>query len=345
MIPYGREYTCEHGEPHGDCETCPGPTLLQRLREHLLDTAGLDALPEPKHLIHGVLYIDGLAWLVGRPGHGKTLVALDMAGSVGTGLSWQGYQVQQGTVLYLIAEGARGIRPRVRAWESAAGQKMTGVMFIPVAVQAATDPAWQALCDLARELGPVLIVIDTQARTTVGLEENSARDMGLFVDKLERLRASCGACVLVLHHTPRNGEHIRGSTAMEGAATTVIRVVKDGGVLTLTNDPEEGGKQKDGEPFDPIYLRLIPHDPSVIVTATDRPAASDLDSKAVREMLAGWWQSQGSEPVSVAVLVKSGVCTERTFHRHRKALVNAGHVAAEGKGNQVRYRLVRDPSA
>jgi len=95
----------------------------ERLRAALLDTAGLDTLPEPEPLIHGVLQRDSLAWLAGRPGSAKTFVALDMAGAVGAGETWQGYRVTQGPVLYLIAEGARGIRPRVRAWESASGRK------------------------------------------------------------------------------------------------------------------------------------------------------------------------------------------------------------------------------
>lgn len=368
MIEYGQDYTCAHGEPPGDCGQCADADYLKafereqdaryatgdpsgspdaalvRLRAALLDTAGLDAIPEPEPLIDGVLYRDGLAWLAGRPAHGKTLIALDVAGSVATGLPWHAYPVRQGRVLYLIAEGARGIRPRVRAWETAAKQAMAGVTFLPVAVQASNATYWRALCTLAAELRPALVVLDTQARVSVGMEENSAKDMGVLVDRLEELRAACAACVLTLHHTPRDGNHIRGSTALEGAAQTVIRVSKEGGVLTLTNDPDEGGKQKDAEPFDPIHLRIVPSGSSVILTATDRPHQTDVDAPAIRDMLSRWWQWHGSEPVSVAVLVKSGATSERTFHRHKKALLDKAWITKSGAGNATKYALVKDPA-
>jgi hypothetical protein len=45
------------------------------------------------------------------------MVTIDLAGHVGTGMKWHGHHVRQGTVVYLVAEGARGIRKRVRAWE------------------------------------------------------------------------------------------------------------------------------------------------------------------------------------------------------------------------------------
>lgn len=316
-----------------------------RLEGALLDTAGLDTIGDPIPLIRDVLQTDSLAWLAGRPGHAKTLIALDLAGCVGTGEHWQGHPVQQGEVLYLIAEGVRGIRQRVRAWETSMGRPMSDVIFLPVAVQSANTVQWKALCELAAKRRPALIVVDTQARVTVGMEENSSKDMGVFVDQLERLRRYSGACILTLHHTPRNSDNLRGSTAMEGAATTIIKAVKEGETVTLHNDPEEGGKQKDWEPFDTIHLRLIPTDSSVIVCRGSEAPASDLETHTVKTMLTRWWQWHGSDPVSVSVLVKSDVCSERTFHRHKIALVRAGLVAKEGKGNQVRYHLVRDPSS
>jgi len=82
---------------------------------------------------------------------------------------------------------------------------------------------------------------------------------------------------------------------------------------------------------------------SVVLTATDRPAKIDLNGKAVQSMLTAWWQSLGSDPASVSVLVKATGCSERTFHRARKALIDKGMIAAEGRGNQVRYRLLQEP--
>jgi RecA-family ATPase len=217
-----------------------------RLEAALLDTAGLDTIGDPIPLIRDVLQTDSLAWLAGRPGHAKTLIALDLAGCVGTGQHWQGFPVQQGQVLYLIAEGVRGIRQRVRAWETSMGQPMSGVTFLPVAVQSANTTQWKALCELAAKRRPALIVVDTQARVTVGMEENSSKDMGVFVDQLERLRRYSGACILTLHHTPRNSDNLRGSTAMEGAATTIIKAVKEGDTVTCTTTRRRAASRRIG---------------------------------------------------------------------------------------------------
>lgn len=313
-------------------------TFVDQLRAALVDTAGLDAIPEPQPLIRGLLYRDSIAWLIGPPGNGKSFVALDMAGSVGTGEPWQGFPVERGDVLYLIAEGVSGVRPRVRAWESSAGRAMAGVQFLPVAVQAANAGQWDALVQLAAELRPVFAVVDTQARVTVGMEENAAKDMGVFVHRVEQLRVATGACVTVVHHQGRNGEHMRGSTALEGAATTILRVAKDDDTVTVSCS-----KQKDAAPFDDITLRLIPTDSSAILALTDRPQGTDTDSAVIRAMLSRWWTTHESDEVSVSVLVKSGVVAEATFHRAKKALVAAGIVERGGTGRGVRYRLPKNP--
>src|SRR5438034_1345408 len=77
----------------------------------------------------------------------------------------------------------------------------------------------------------LLVGVDTLARCFVGGEENSAKDMGLFVAGLDRLRAATGAAVLVVHHTGRESGRERGSTALSGAVDTLMvieRHPKDG---------------------------------------------------------------------------------------------------------------------
>jgi RecA-family ATPase len=113
------------------------------------------------------------------------------------------------------------------------------MLFLPVPVQMLGNVDVAAFGQLLVDLQPTLLILDTQARVTVGAEENSSRDMGQFVDALDELRSHSGACILVVHHEPRNGENLRGSTALEGAATTIIRVSKDGNVVELTNPKQK----------------------------------------------------------------------------------------------------------
>ena len=103
------------------------------------------------------------------------------------GCRGQGCETRQGIVLYIVAEGVSGLRQRVRAWEEHAGQHMD-VLFLPIAVQLLSFTDVSAVVMLATELEPVLIVVDTQARVTVGADENSAKDMGELVAAIDRIR-------------------------------------------------------------------------------------------------------------------------------------------------------------
>lgn len=311
---------------------------LDRLRAALVDTDGLDGIPDPEPLIgEDILFRDGLAWMVGKPGCMKSFTALDMAGCVATGEAWQGFPVSPGPVLYLVAEGVRGTKKRVRAWEKSMGRRMTGVQFLPVAVQSKNGAQWAALVELARELQPVLIVIDTQARVTVGVEENSNTEMGEFVHQAERLRAASASAVLIVHHIGRNGDTGRGATTLDGALSTVIKVTKDDDRVKL-----ECQKNKDGAEWDDIDLRAIPTGDSLVLMVDDQRQAKPAGSapKWVRE----WWATFETESVSVATLVKAGTVTEPTFHRTKLPLIKAGVIVKEGKGNATRYRLSAAPT-
>jgi hypothetical protein len=94
-----------------------------------------------------------------------------------------------------------------------------------------------------------LIVVDTLARCMTGGEENSAKDVGLFVAGVDRVRHATGAAVLIVHHVGKGGD-VRGSSALPGALDTQILAEADGEFLRLSCL-----KQKDAERFKPITLR------------------------------------------------------------------------------------------
>ncbi|MEV7470429.1 AAA family ATPase [Streptomyces kronopolitis] len=212
----------------------------------LLDTAALDDMPALEPLVGDLLHLDSLARVVGPSGHMKSFMVIDFAAHVGTGKPWHGQYVKQGTVVYLVAEGSRGIRKRVRAWEKHHGLKADNVFFLPRPVQAMSDE-WDVLIEAMHRLSPALIVIDTQARISVGVEENSAKELGVVVDRMEQLRAATGSCVLVIHHTGHIGEHGRGSSSAKGALQSELHVSKKGDNASNVVVTMKVGKQKDDE--------------------------------------------------------------------------------------------------
>ena len=258
----------------------PGDPVTARhavLKEALLDADGLAKIPPPEPLVEGLLFVNTLAWISGKPGCAKTFAALDLSCCIGSGLAWHGRPVKQGTVLYVIAEGAPGLGQRAGAWAALNNRPVQGVTFLPVPVQLADGTDAGALAMLLAELKPALVVVDTQARATSGLDENSSKDMGLLVAWLDHLRQACGACMLLVHHTPRNAENLRGSTALEGAADTILAVTKDGPLVTIRNDAAHGGKQKNAAEATALALTLVPAGPDMALSSALSTTAAGGD--------------------------------------------------------------------
>ena len=224
----------------------------------LLTIEELEQLPAPRWLVGNHLVAESISVLFGPSGGGKTFVALDLALAVATGQPWLGTEeVEGGYVVYATGEGLAGLARRIQAWRAAHGTpSLERFRVLPVAVQfMQPDDLEQLRLDL-RTLpeAPRLIVVDTLARSMIGAEENSARDMGLFLDGVERISQEWGAHVLLLHHTGKSGEAERGTSALRGFVQTMLKLTGDDGQATLSCD-----KQKDGAaPFAPHALRLVP---------------------------------------------------------------------------------------
>lgn len=243
------------------------------LIERMLTPEQMRALPPPRPLVNGVLDLDSLAWLIAEPGSYKSFVALSLAAHVGLGREWMGRRVHQGLVVYLVAEGVGGMGLRVKAWEKQHGE-MKDVLFLPIPVQAGRPEQWDVLVDAVTRLQPVLVVLDTQARVTVGMKENDNTEMGLFIEQAERLRRAAGGCVLVVHHVGRGGDNARGASAIDGAQGTELRLRRTADLrVTLGMD-----KQKDMADTSEIALELVRVDGGV-----DAETGRDLSSLAVVE--------------------------------------------------------------
>lgn len=233
------------------------PGHVPHLRDFLLRRSELSRLPRPVPLIQGTLWLDTDAWLIGKSGSGKSFVALDWAAHIASGREWNNRRVRHGPVIWVVAEGASGIQQRVDAWEVAYGPIGDELIILPVAVQAALrsgralslSPQWQQLMEVGAEIRPVMMVLDTQARMTRGMNENDSDEMGQWCEAVSMLRrASGGPCNLVVHHIGRNGSDARGSSAIDGAQDVEWRVERTGAeadrrgriVLDKNKDGEAG---------------------------------------------------------------------------------------------------------
>ena len=181
-----------------------GTQSVRTLRDRLISRADLANLPEPEPLIEDTLDRNTLVVLAAPWGTGKSFVAQDWSACVDTGKNWQGREVQRGRVLYVMAEGVSGMHGRLSAWEYAWHEQITNMAVLPIAVNLTDARHRLHLLDLAAAERYDLVVIDTLARCMVGADENSAKDVGVVVDTLERLREACGGTVLAVHHTGKD---------------------------------------------------------------------------------------------------------------------------------------------
>ena len=197
-------------------------------RIRILDLDELENLPPPSFLIDDVMTEGGLSVIWGRSGGMKSFVALDMAMCIATGLPWHGRPVKQGLVVYLAAEGSHGLGRRAIGWRRTRGRDLPKPLFklIPHSVALTGDDLDAMVAAiLALEARPVLIIIDTLARTFGAGDENKQADMNAYVSAADRLREVTGANVLIVHHSGvHEDKRERGSNVLRGAADTVIKV-------------------------------------------------------------------------------------------------------------------------
>lgn len=332
---FGEEEPPDDGAYGDDTSENPTQARLAALRNALVDTDGLDGLPDPVPLVEGILFRDSLAWIYGKPGSGKSFVGIDWAGCVANGLPWGVHEVSTGKVLYLVAEGTAGIRRRVRAWERHTGTRMRDVTFLPIAVQLLQPLDLRALELLVQETRPTLIVVDTQARCTVGANENDNGEMGTVVAAADKLREASGACVLMIHHSGRNGENMRGASAFDGAATSIIKVVKNDDYVEVYCD-----KQKDVEDFETVFLKMQPVlESCVLINRTINPADEDRLSKTEQRVLDVMHEVFRAESVSRARLVEVADMASSSVYRAVAKLERLGHLVKTGSESRPSWRL------
>jgi len=227
----------------------------------LLSAGEVMKQPSPGWLIDGVLPESGLAMLYGPPGQGKTFVALSMVKAVVCGSPWlDKYRTLKGTVLYVAAEGGGGLRRRLEAQNFPKEGRDALFLLEPVYL---SDPTHREalLAALTAEAAgrSRLIVIDTLGMSFVG-DENSSRDIGELMRGATEIRNRTGAAILLIHHSVKGSTKagLKGRIPAERGSSALLGALDTSMVLLPYNDQLRlyCRKQKDGEPFSPIDLRL-----------------------------------------------------------------------------------------
>lgn len=210
---------------------------------------------ETDFLIDGVIETPCTGMIFGASGCGKSFFAIDLALHVALNKRWLGREVKGGPVIYVCGEGRHGIPRRVKAWEKHHNVKLPhgrlNISNLRLSMDAETvEEMIRNINELSERIGkPAMVIIDTMARALPdGADENSAKDVNLFLNGCDKLQQLYNCSVIIVHHSG-HGEtkRARGSSAIKGALDVEI---------LLCNNLIEWTKTKDMEPPSPIKYEL-----------------------------------------------------------------------------------------
>jgi RecA-family ATPase len=207
------------------------------------------------YLVKDWLDREALSVVYGESNVGKTFFALDLAVHVAAARDWHGYKVSgklghTSPVVYVACEGGQGLRNRIVAIRqndpelaAAAGPNF---MLLSTGLDLCGCNDAAALIEVIgnRCKSPSLIIIDTLAMAFGSGDENTAKDMGLFIANCTCLRAETGAHVMVIHHSGKNtSKGARGSGSLRAAADSEIELTRSGDVI-MAKDRKQRDKQR-----------------------------------------------------------------------------------------------------
>jgi predicted transcriptional regulator len=327
------------GTPTSETPTEPA---TPKKRFALVSIDELLTRPDPTWLIHGVLQAATNSVLAAPHASFKSFLTLDMALHVATGRRWCGRDVIQGNVIYIAAEGAAGMKARVRAWcnDKALDTMPENFHFVEDAVQAHDGNDRAAFMEALGEIEPALIIFDTLSLCAIGLEENSSRDMNAFMAAVKSLQDSTGAHIMLVHHHSKAGG-TRGSSAVPAATQAEFELKREKDTATLTCL-----KQKDGVEFKPMSFtaRLVEFDTwrrksSLVLDYTgtnDDAETITASDQRVYELLLDTFGANGASSSAWRTVANDEKVPRRTFYRALKNLVERGIVddGKDGKGGR-----------
>jgi hypothetical protein len=235
----------------------------------IYDLKSINKLPDPEWIIDNILPANSCTIIYGQPGCGKTFLALDICFNIAYNKKWHNHNINKtGLIFYFLGEGVAGIKKRINGWH-----EYNNIMFnekfhlglINTVVfwdKENINSIITSIRNIEKKLNQktVLIVVDTLTRASVGLDENSTKDMGLFLNKIEYLIKEIKASVMLVHHCGKDvTKGMRGSSALLGAIDTSILVTKSDNIISVKTI-----KQKDGEPVE-LKMELCSYKNTMVI--------------------------------------------------------------------------------
>lgn len=206
-------------------------------------TLGIDSLPKTEPgLVAGLIPSNGLVFVGGQSGAGKSFTLCTMAVCVAAYRPFFGYQITEpGGVIYIAAEGASTIPARLHAARVGLGlpdqpyavhlvSKGIGDLSAPRDRRQIIDRIKQ-INNLSQErhgLPVKAVFLDTLTAGFSLRDESSSADASRVCKAASELGDSIGAVTIVAHHYGKTSDSgLRGSSAFRAGAESVVSIQAD----------------------------------------------------------------------------------------------------------------------
>ncbi len=242
-------------------------------RFHFKSESEQEDEPDPTWIIKDLISERSTVMMYGASGSYKSFLALDIALAIATGKESFGSLAKQGLVFYGALEGRAHLKKARRAWRTLKGIEgaidnfylgFAPMVGVPGEIQEFGDQIEK--CCAGRK--PTLIIIDTLSKAMAGLNENDAKDAGIFIKFCDSLVEHFKCAVIAVHHKGKEeGRGARGSSAFFAGFDTVLEVTAHKETKAVAVSVQ---KHKDAEERDTPWTfegRLV--GPSLVFEATE----------------------------------------------------------------------------
>ncbi len=330
-------------------------------------------------LVRGILPPDGLAFLAGQSGAGKSFVAVDLAVSLATGAPWFGHATRERVgVAILAAEGGGGLKRRLDA-----AKRHRGISEpLPIAMHPAVPNLRDAsartmieasLKDIDRDfrarfgvrLG--VVFIDTMGAAFALEDESANAEANTVVRALRSMGAATGALIMPVHHVGKDAtKGMRGASAWHAAGDVVLMIAarrndlgkveaREAGI-SKSRDGEEGplgafglvdvqlGIDEHGDAFGSCAVEHRPDEPTGQTRPRKKPKGEPRNLTVLQDVLRVAGKPMSSEDARKAFGAAYGGSADaarKAFKRATSDLAQAGVVLVDGD----RLELVREAIA
>lgn len=310
-------------------------------------------LPAIPWIINGWLGEGDIVLFPGEWATGKSVVALDLAISVASGIHWLGKIPvdRKGLVLYVDEENnarnvsrriSRMVRGRMLQPEDAAGLQIR--YLTKNGLRLDTPHGYHALAREIEKLRPLVVILDSLVRLHSSDENDNTAMAKFFAEVVSPLSTRHRCAFVILDHMrkpSKDDEKFDAGHRMRGAGD---KAGVGDGIWTLEGEREtprrtlscRKNRWEDSLPS-PITTKWVVSDDETAAWIEASDAKLDAEA-AILSLLGGY--PDGLKATGIYEICRGAGIPERSARRKLREMVNAGTVESEGtQGGIIRYRL------